>query len=303
MPFCGNCGADVRADAEYCPRCGFQGVVATKPEVSSETLPALAPTADRSLPHLRRLSWGIVLLTGYMALIAWAGLQATFFPQPPSAPVYLVDMSAPLLLANALILLLPLCMLLFIGAGLLGLRASAPALRGRLTWRLGRWVLGPLRLVGLVLLAIVVGFGAMVGLASVTSIGGGWATGPSLFTDAAAEALFVVFGWCLMVFPAKAIGPWTTLKESKAVSAASLVISCAALFAAVAPFVAAATGHSAVAPSASSYPVPPWVQGFSGLAAVMGLFTVAWVARRIVHRTEHASAQSERSLSGAQTER
>ncbi len=241
----------------------------------------------------------MVLLTGYMGLIACAGLQEAFFPAPPTPPVYFVDMPAPLLALNAvLVLVLPLGTLFFLGAGLLGLRATVPEVRSRLTWRVGSIVLGPLRLAGLVILAMIIVFLVWMAFAIAVFLGGGAAsdlsTGASLFVDATMEALIVAFGWCLMVFPAKTIGPWTTRWESRSVSAAIWVISAAALGAAAAQYIVAGIGTAKVLadPAATPPAVPMWVQGFTGLAAVGGLLVLTWIARRIVHRMRRAPTRA-----------
>ncbi len=254
----------------------------------------LAPTTEPAFLHLRLLSWGLILLAVWMGLLAWSGLQTTFFPSPPTAPVYFVDMPAPLLAANAALLLLPTCTLLFLGLGLAGLRANVPEARGRLTWRLGRVVLGPLHLIGLLVLFIVLTVVIAVAIAAVALLGGGTASSAFLFVGAAFEALLIAFGWCLMVFPARAISPWTSRAEGGAVTLAVFVISGAALFEAAVSFVAAGVGASMLLanPRADVPPTYPWAQGFSALAAVAGLLVVAWVARRIVHRMGRSSARA-----------
>ncbi len=239
----------------------------------------------------------MILLTGYMGLIAYAGLQEAFFPAPPTPPIYFIDMPAPLLALNAvLVLLLPLGTLFFLGAGLLGLRATVPAVRNRLTWHLGSILLGPLRLAGLVIAAMIVVFLVWAAVALAIFLGGGaasgLASGGTLFVDALMESLIVAFGWCLMVFPAKATGPWTTRAETRSVSVAIWVINAAALGAAAAQFIVAGIETPVVLanPGATPPAVPPWVQGFTGLAAFASLVVVAWITRRIVHRLARTSS-------------
>lgn len=295
MPFCANCGAEVGVEAPYCPKCGFRGAMATRPPGLPAGPGALPVLTRGPRLHLRRLSWGLVLLAAWMGLLAWAGIGNTFFPTPPSEPVYLVDMPAPLLAMNAVILLLPVLCLFLLGLGLLGLRTSVPEVRDRLSWRLGPLILGPLRLIGLLILAAILAVVVSLGLYFAAFQSGGTAVpSASLFSDAAFEALFIAMGWCLMVFPAKAIGPWATRRESGALMIAVFLISAAALFEAAMQFVAAWVGASLLAanPDASVPPAYPWADGFSALGAVLGLVVIAWVARRMVHRLSRAAVPS-----------
>ena len=227
-------------------------------------------------------------------MVADTGLVNAFAPLPPSEPVLFVEMpTADLVVAGGL-MLLPVACLLCLGLGLMGLRASVPEVRGRLTWRLGRFVLGPLRLIGLLLLLAVIAVAVSVALYAVAYLSGGAVPTWDLFIEAGFEALLIAVGWCLMVFPAKALGLWTTRTEGKAVVAATLVISIAALLEAGVWFIAAAVGAAMLAadPSADVPPTYPWADGFTALAAVVGLLVVAWVARRIVHRMKRSSAQA-----------
>ncbi len=292
MPYCSNCGVEVPPEAAYCPRCGFRGAVETRPELPSTFPPLSMLIPGEPLVHMRRLSWGVILLAAYMGLLAWAGLQETFVPQPPSPPVSLAQMPAPLLLVNAALLLFPLCTLLCLGVGLLGLRANVPGVKERLTWRIGTFVVGPLRLFGLLIAAIVVTVLLELGVVVVATLAGGGAAVPSLILEASFETLLVAFGWCLMVVPARALGPWTRPIESEVLSVAVCAISLSALFASAAQFVVAGLGATAVHPTEATPSVPPWVQGFSALAAAAGVFAVAWIARRIMHRMEQAPAQA-----------
>ena len=291
-PFCANCGAEAAPGEPYCPRCGFRGTVPTKPELRAAGPSPAAPEGPPALTHLRVLSWRLILLAVYMGILAWSGLQTAFFPQPPSAPIYLVDMPAPLLAVNAALLLLPVCTLLFLGLGLMGLRAEIPEVRERLTWRLGPVVFGPLRLIGLLILLAVLAVVAGLALYALAHLGGGTVPAASLFLDAGFEALFVAFGWCLMVFPAKALAPWTTRNEGKLVTAASLLITVAAILEAGVWFVAAGVGAATAAADAGGAVAPthPWADGLTALAAFLGLLLVAWVARRLVHRMRGAAA-------------
>ncbi len=293
MLFCGNCGAEVDADAAYCSRCGFKGTVAVRPVLPPEAPSTYAGSPERVLLPLRRLSWGLILLSAYMGVIAWAGIQETFFPAPPSPPVYLVDMTAPLLLANVMILLVPLAMLLFLGLGVQGLRAEVPEIRDRLAWRFGSHIVTAKRLITYLFAAIILSFFVEAGIIAASVSIGGPADDLSLFLGASFEAFIVAFGWCLMVFPAKAVRPWTTPVETRVISLAILLITAAALFDVAMQFVVAFVPASSFASSAGSSmgPIPPWAQGFSALAAFAGVLAVAWINRRIVHRMRRAPAR------------
>ncbi len=290
MPFCANCGADVAADAAYCPRCGFKGTVAARPVMPAPAPSTYASSPGRVLLPLRRLSWGLILLCAYMGVIAWAGIQETFFPAPPTPPVYFIDMTAPLLLANVMILLVPFAMLLFLGLGVQGLRAEVPEVRDHMTWRLGSHTVTATRLITYLFAAIILSFFLEAGIIAAWALIGGAAPDLSLFLGASFEAFIVAFGWCLMVFPAKALGPWTTPVETEVVSLAILLITAAALFDVAMQFVVAFVPASSIASSAGSSmgPIPPWAQGFSALGAFAGVLAVAWINRRIVHRMRRA---------------
>ena len=294
MPFCGNCGAEVPAGSAYCPVCGFQGIVAERPPAVPGPPPVAQTAGGAAATHVSRLSWGVILLTAWMGLLAWAGLQNAFFPPPPTAPVYLVDMSAPELAVSGIILLLPVACFLLLGLGLWGLRRDVREVRESLTWRIGPLVLGPLRVVGVVFLLALVAVVASVTFAAVAHFGGGDLPGSSLLTDAAFEALLIGLGWCLMVFSAKAIRPWAGRREAASLAWAVIVISAAAMFEACLQFVAAgvALSNFSATPGATSLPTFPWADGASATAAVAGLLVVAWVARRIVHRMTRSTLEA-----------
>ncbi len=264
-------------------------------------MPPQTHAPEVALFPLRTLSWGVILLTAYMGLIAWAGLQATFFPAPPSPPVYLVDMPAPLLVVNALIIVMPLAMLLFIGLGLQGLRLNVPDAKRGLTWQVGSRILAPGRVIALLIAAAVLSFLVEAGVVALAVLFGAPTSGVFLMVGATFESILVALGWCLMVFPAKTIGPWTTPKETMVVKAAIWLISGAALFAIAAQFIAAAFEAAGGQTSAgSSLSSPSWVQGVSGLVAFAGLFVVAWINRRIVHRLKRETVKAAPSPAQAE---
>ena len=243
--------------------------------------------------NMRRLSWGLILLTTYMVVFAWKGLQDAFFPPPPTPPVYLIDMVAPALAANVALLLLPVCTLLFLGAGLVGLGGNVPEARDRLQWRLGRRIMGPLSVAGLLLLSVLLAAGIGVVVDAVVYPGVDVGTDASLFFNAAGGTLVVALGWGLMIFPAKAMTLWSRTREAAAVRLATVVISAAALVEGSVGLVAAGVGVSMLAanPSAGVPPAYPLADGFTALAAVAGLLVIAWVARRIVHRMRRPVGQ------------
>ncbi len=246
------------------------------------------------MPSLRRLSLGIILLAVWMAFFAESGIGEAFFPlspNPPGPPAVgaVLNVAVPVLLAA-----IGVACLALLGLGLMALRASVPAVRERLTWRWGTVRLSPGHIIGGLGLLSVVLFPIGIGLAVMATIGGGRWPLAFLFFEAFYVSLFIAIGWCLMVFPARALGPWTTRTEGRVVTAATVVISAAALFDVTVQFIIAGVGVSTLIanPTASIPTAPSWAQGFSALAALLGLLVVAWVARRIVHRMKRPGVQA-----------
>jgi hypothetical protein len=268
-------------------------VVATRLEGLAVRPPVFQPPGEKVLLYLRRLSVGIILLAVLMAFIAESGIGETFLPGQASPPVPQAvarasDLVAPVLLAIDIV-----ACLVLLGWGLSSLRAAVPEVRDRLTWRLGPVIFTPALVIAVPVLLAVVVFPVALSAVALLALGGGRMPPASLFLGAVYEGLVVAVGWCLMVFPAKALEPWTTTGESTALKVAVLAISAAALFDAGVQFIVAGEGASVLTadPTAAVPVAPPWVQGFSALAAAAALLVVSWLARRIVHRMQQAPAQ------------
>ncbi len=241
------------------------------------------PHAGRVSSHLLLLTWGILLLAVWMALGA-SGLVETFEPTPHFEGAEWVETwAAEWTVLGAWALLILSC--LFLGLGLRGLQADNTEVRDRLSWRWGPLAFGPLRLIALLgLLTLLAAVAAVEGLT-----GGGLSPG-YLFLAAAFEGFLVATGWCLMVFPARALAPWAGGVEARALAGARFLITVAAALDVAAWVLAAAVGSFWLATHVGAYALPynPWAEGsldrLFDLTAVAGLLVVAWAARRIVHR-------------------
>ena len=235
---------------------------------------------------LKRLSIGLLFLAGWMGFQALAGLMVPVTSGPSSETVNWWQESPVDIASTVAILLIPILGLALVGVSLRSLRATVPEVRRRLTWRLRSRALGPLGV--LVLLFLLEGFlFAVQGFVALSQVGGGTRSAAFLLLYSAFEAVLVPIGWCIMVFPARALAPWTTRAEGKAVTVAVLAITAGAVFEMAMQFVAAGVGASMLAanPTANLPPRYPRVDGIASLASFIGLLIAAWIARRIVHRT------------------
>ncbi len=218
-----------------------------------------------------------------MALGA-SGFLETFEPTPPFEGAKWVETWAAEWTVDGAWALLVLSSLL-LGLGLRGLQTDLPEVRDRLSWRWGPFALGPLRLIALLGLSTL-----LAAVAAVASLTGGGLSPGYLFLAAGFEGSLVATGWCLMVFPARALVPWAGGVEARALAGARFLITVAACLDVVAWVLAAAVGSFWLATHAGAYSLPynPWAEAsldrMFDLTAVAGLLVIAWAAHRIRRR-------------------
>lgn len=278
-----NRRAELAPEAQSREVRGAAGVATSGRDGPAVSASAPPPSAERLPVYMRLLTWGILLLAVWMALGA-SGLVETFEPAPPFEGERGVETwAAQWTVDGAWALLALACLLL--GLGLRGLQADLPEARDRLSWHWGPLAFGPLRLIALLALATL-----LAAVAAVACLTGGGLSPGYLFLAAAFEGLLVATGWCLMVFPARALVPWAGGAEARALAGARFLITVAACLDVVVWVLAAAVGSFWLATHAGAYSLPynPWAEGsldrLFDLTAVAGLAAIAWAARRIRRR-------------------